>query len=150
MNANIAERRRWLGVALIVSLAVNAFFIGAAATDVFNTRHGGHHDKRLRFELRWLAGRLPDDEMAKVEKAVAADLPEAERHVARLGELRTGLGKLLADPDPDRAAIDAQLAAIRAELDVMVAETQKTTIDSLLTLPAGTRAGLGAPGDQAD
>ncbi len=150
MNTKTSERRRWLGVALIVSLAVNAFFVGAAATDVLSPRHGGHVDKRLRFELRWLAGRLPDEEMAKVEKAVSADLPGAERHVERLGELRTQLGKLLAAPEPDRTAIDAQLADIRAELDAMVAETQTTTINSLLTLPADTRARLGAPGDQTD
>ncbi len=150
MNTNIPERRRWLGVALIVSLAVNAFFIGAAATDVFDIRHGEQHDKRLRFELRWLAGRLPEDEMAKVEAAVAADLPGAERHVQRLRDLQVGLGKLVAAPKPDRVAIDAQLAAIRAELGSMVAETQATTIDSLLTLPADTRAKLAKTPDQAD
>ncbi len=32
----------------------------------------------------------------------------------------------------------------------MVAETQTTTINSLLTLPPDTRARLGAPGDQTD
>ncbi len=150
MNATIPERRRWLGVALIVSLAVNAFFVGAAATNVLNTRQHRDHDKMFRFELHWLAGRVPDAELEKVKAAVTGDLPGAERHLQRLSELRNGLGKLLAAPEPDRSAIDAQLADIRAELDNMVAETQATTVDSLLKLPPDTRANLGNPSNQTD
>jgi hypothetical protein len=133
---------RWLGVALIASLALNAFFIGAAATDVLTAGRGDHRDGKMRFELRWLASRLPDDVMAKVEAAVSADQSSAEAHLDRLRDLRADLGLLLSVPQPDRAAVDARLAEIRAELDNMVAESQAVTIDALLGLPAATRASL--------
>ena len=136
--------RRWLGVGLVLSLALNAFFIGAAATDMirFDADRDGHRHGVLRYELRWLAQRLPSDAMAKVEAAIAAGRPEAQRHIERLHALRTDLGLLLAAELPDRAAIDAKLAAIRSELDAMLAGAQGATVDSLLTLPPETRKTL--------
>ncbi len=138
------NRRRWLGIGLVLSLALNAFFIGAAATDMirFDKDKEGHRSGVLRYELRWLAARLPPDAMAKVEAAVAAERPDARRHIARLHTLRTELGTLLAAEPPDRAAIDAKLAAIRSELDAMLGKAQAATIDSLLTLPPETRKKL--------
>ena len=138
------NRRHWLGVGLAASLALNAFFIGAAATDVlrFGKGHGDHDGGALRYELRWLAGRLPSDAMAKVEAAVASGRPEAQRHVERLRALRADLGALVAVDQPDRGAIDAKLAEIRAELDAMLNGAQALTMDSLLALPPGTRAKL--------
>ncbi len=139
-----ANGRRWLGVGLVLSLALNAFFIGAAATDVirFDKDRDGHRHGVLRYELRWLAQRLPPDAMAKVEAAVAAERPDARQHIARLHALRADLGNLLAAEPPDRAAIDAKLAAIRSELDTMLGKAQAATIDSLLTLSPDTRKKL--------
>ena len=136
--------RRWLGVGLVLSLALNAFFIGAAATDMirFDADRDGHRHGVLRYELRWLAQRLPSDAMAKVEAAIAAGRPDAQRHIERLHALRADLGLLLAAEPPDRAAIDAKLAAIRSELDAMLAGAQGATVDSLLTLPPETRKTL--------
>ncbi len=137
-------RQRWLGFGLVLSLALNAFFIGAAATDMirFDADKDRHRHGVLRYELRWLAARLPADAMDKVEAAVAAGRPDAQRHIARLRALRTELGTLLAAGEPDRAAIDAKLAAIRSELDQMLGGAQAATIDSLLTLPPETRKAL--------
>ncbi len=136
--------RRWLGVGLFLSLALNAFFIGAAATDMlrFDADKDRHRHGVLRYELRWLGARLPADAMAKVEAAVAAGRPDAQRHIERLHALRTDLGSLLAADQPDRAAIDAKLAAIRVELDAMLGGAQAATINSLLTLPPETRKKL--------
>lgn len=138
------DGRRWLGVGLVVSLALNAFFIGAAATDLirFDTDRDGRDRGVLRYELRWLGARLPPDAMAKVEAAVTAGRPAARQHIARLHALRADLGTLLAAPAPDRAAIDAKLAAIRAELDAMLGGAQAATIDALLTLPPAARSKL--------
>ena len=138
------NRRRWLGIGLVLSLALNAFFIGAAATDLirFDEDRGSHKSGVLRYELRWLGARLPADAMAKVEAAVAAERPDARRHIASLHALRNELGQLLAADPPDRAAIDAKLAAIRSELDAMLGKAQAATIDSLLTLPPETRKTL--------
>jgi uncharacterized membrane protein len=139
-----SEGRRWLGVGLVLSLALNAFFIGAAATDLirFDKDRDGRGHGVLRYELRWLAARLPPDAMAAIEAAVAADRPNARRHVERLHVLRADLGTLLAVEAPDRAAINAKLAAIRSELDAMLGSAQAATIDSLLTLPPETRKTL--------
>ena len=68
--------------------------------------------------------------------------PDAQRHIERLHALRADLGLLLAAEPPDRAAIDAKLAAIRSELDTMLAGAQGATVDSLLTLPPETRKTL--------
>ncbi len=138
-----AKRRpRWVLLALVASLAVNAFFLGALATDWLDLGWGGKGGRGLNFELRWLQGRLPDAGMDKVVAAVDAARPAAERHYDRLKELRGQLGALAAAPAPDRAAIDAQLAEIRAEIDRMLTELQRTSMDALLTLPADMRAKL--------
>jgi Spy/CpxP family protein refolding chaperone len=138
-------RARWFGGALVASLALNAFFIGAAATDVLRLSRQGDHDKgMLRFELRWLKGKLPPDAMAKVEAAVAASRPGAQAHIDRLRDLRTELAELAAAPQPDRALIDAKLAEIRVELTAMVGDAQAVTMDSLLALPAEARDQLAA------
>jgi uncharacterized membrane protein len=134
--------RRWLGIGLLLSLALNAFFIGAAATDAFRLSKHGKEDARLRFELRWLAGRLSQDDMGKVQAALAAARPATEHHIEKLRDLRSGLRDMTAAATPDRAAIDARLAEIRAELDTMAAESQKTTMDALLALPPESRSKL--------
>ena len=139
------QGRRWLGVGLVLSLALNAFFIGAAATDLIRfdkDRDSSKHVGVLRYELRWLAARLPPEAMATIEAAVVADRPNARRHIERLRALRAELGNLLAAATPDRLAIDAKLAAIRSELDAMLGSAQATTTDSLLKLPPETRRTL--------
>ena len=136
--------RRWLGLGLVLSLALNAFFIGAAATDMirFDRDKDRHGHGAMRYEMNWLAARLPADAMAKVEAAVDSGRDNAQRHIQRLHALRADLGNLLAAEPPDRAAIDAKLAAIRSELEAMVGQAQAATIDSLLTLPPETRKKL--------
>jgi uncharacterized membrane protein len=138
------RRRRWPMAALVLSLAVNAFFIGATATDFLRFRgiSDGEGPRALRFELRWLEGQLPRAGFEQVEAAAGAIRPNAEAHIEKLKQLRQGLGELVAAPTPDRAAIDARLAEIRAELQAMQTEVQKAVVDSLLTLPPEMRAKL--------
>jgi uncharacterized membrane protein len=138
------RQRRWLFAGLVASLALNAFFIGAAATDIIRLTES---DKRpVHFELRWLETRLSADGFARVEAAVVAARPEAERHIARLQALRRELGMLAAEAEPDRAAIDAKLVEIRGELGLMVAGVQKTAIDAVLALPPDVRQPLASDG----
>jgi uncharacterized membrane protein len=129
---------------LVASLAVNAFFIGATATDFLRFRgaHDGDEPRALRFELRWLEGKLPSDGLDHVQAAVGAVRPSAEAHIAKLKQLRVSLGDLVAQPTPDRAAIEARLGEIRAELQSMQTEVQKAVVDALLTLPPEMRAKL--------
>jgi uncharacterized membrane protein len=138
-HAGRRSRGRWLLYGLLASLVVNAFLIGLAATDLFWPRHVGGP---LRFELRWLEDKLPDDGFARVVAAVEGIEPKVQAHIDRLKAMRQQVGELAAVPQPDRAAIDRKLADIRAELDAMTAEGQATVADSLLALPADTRAHL--------
>jgi uncharacterized membrane protein len=139
--------RSWLAGILIVSLAVNAFLIGAIATDFLWVKHwpGSREARSIRYELRWLEGRLSPDAMRQVEQAVTATRPNTEAHIDRLRALRIELAALAAAPTPDRSAIDAKLAEIRSEVAAMQTEVQTTTIDALLALPAEARAPLAQP-----
>ena len=76
-------RSRWPLLALVASLAVNAFFIGATATDFLRFRdgHDGDGPRTLRFELRWLQGKLPREGLERVTAAVSAVRPDAEAHI---------------------------------------------------------------------
>lgn len=131
--------RRWLIYGLLASLLVNAFLIGLAATDLFRPKHVGGP---LRFELRWLQGKLPADGFARVVTAVEGIEPKVQAHIDRLKEMRQQVGELAAVPQPDRAEIDRKLADIRAELNAMTTEGQGTVADALLALPPDMRAGL--------
>lgn len=141
MTAVVRRRRpSWLFVALAVSLVVNAFFIGAVATDALRLTYAAK--RPLSFELRWLEERLPAEDFATVVAAVEANRPAAEQHFVRLRALRNDLGALAASPVPDRAAIDGKLGEIREEQRAMVSGLQATIVDVLLTLPAESREAL--------
>jgi uncharacterized membrane protein len=145
-NSPVARRRQWLGIALVVSVVLNAFLIGAAATDLIHVGWPFRGPPSpFRFELGWLEGRLPREGFDKVKAALEATRPTASAHFQHLFDLRNDLGKLVAAPEPDRAAIDAKLAEIRGELSTMQAEMQKTSTDALLALPADMRASLAEP-----
>src|SRR5258706_13614012 len=101
----VHRRRHWPRVALVLSLALNAFFIGATATDLLRFHTPSDDGLRaLRFELRWLQGQLPRAGFEQVEAAAGAIRPDAEAHIEKLRQLRQGLGDLVAAPTPDRAA----------------------------------------------
>jgi uncharacterized membrane protein len=145
MNGASGNRQRWVVAALVVSLAINAFIIGGAAFDVVRLRmpfrdHGT--PPQLRFELGWLKGRLPPEGMAKIEEAIAAARPETVAHIDKLRGLRQQLAELIGAPQPDRAAIDAKLAEIRAEVTEMQTGVQRVSTEALLALPLDTRQKL--------
>jgi len=144
MTGTVRRRRvSWLFVALAVSLAVNAFFVGAIATDALRLTYAAK--RPLSFELRWLRDRLSADDFAAVAAAVEAIRPAAEEHFARLRALRNDLGVLTAAATPDRVAIDAKLVGIRDEQRAMVSGLQRTIVDALLALPPDSRRPLAAP-----
>jgi uncharacterized membrane protein len=144
-----SRRWRWSMVALIASLVVNAFFIGATATALFHFRgdFDGIGPHALRFELHWLAGKLSRAGVDHIEAAVIALRPSTEAHIEKMRELRRAVGTLVAQPDPDRAAINARLSEIRAELQAMQTEMQGAVVDALLKLPPDERAKLAEASD---
>jgi uncharacterized membrane protein len=142
MTTPLRRRTMWLSVALVASLAVNAFLIGATATDLVHMRWPFGKPQPFRFELRWLQGHLPKEGIRKVEDAIAAVKPETANHFERLRALRRDLARLVAAPQPDRAAIDAKFVEIRAEVTAMQTRVQAASTDALLSLPPEMRAKL--------
>lgn len=144
MSTAVRRRRpSWLFLALAASLAVNAFFLGAIATDALRLSYAAK--RPLSFELRWLEERLSAEDFATVVAAVEANRPAAESHFVRLRALRHELGVLAAAPLPDRQAIDAKLEEIRDEQRTMVSGLQATIVDALVVLPPEARQSLATP-----
>jgi uncharacterized membrane protein len=143
--------RRWLIAALVLSLAVNAFIIGGTAADLIHVRWpfrtADRGPPQFKFELGWLRGRLPPEGMDKVSAAIRAAQPETSVYIDRLRALRQELAVLIAAPQPDRAAVDAKLVEIRAEVSQMQAGIQRVSTDALIALPPEMRARLAEPRD---
>ena len=146
MSPRDRRRGRWLGVGLVLSLALNAFFIGAAATDMIRFDKDGDGHKHggaaaLRIALAWRRACRPMP-WPRSRRRSPPGGPMRGATSRGCMQLRAELGDLLAAQTPDRAAIDAKLAAIRSELDAMLGSAQAATINSLLTLPPDTRKAL--------
>ena len=88
---------------------------------------------------------MPEEGLERVRAALEANRATSMAHFDRLNALRDDLGKLVAVPEPDRAAVDAKLAEIRSELSAMQAENQRVSTEALLALPPEMRAGLATP-----
>jgi hypothetical protein len=135
-------KRRWPAVLLVASLLLNGFLIGMFAVEPH--RGGFSADRFARFELRRFDDRLPRqaaDSIAATLKPLEAQL---EDRLTRVRAIRSEIMQLAAAPQPDRAAIDAKLAELRAETAAMQEAVQKATYDALLGLPADDRAQLAA------
>lgn len=145
----LADRLRPRGVAavaLVASLVLNGFLLGLLAVDLLRPGKPSGHVRILSFELRRLADHLPEAAVEEVAAALEPMRPEVEARLDRLGVMRAEIHRLAAAPEPDRAAIDERLAALRAEVASLQAEVQRATFDALLALPPQTRAGLAAEG----
>jgi uncharacterized membrane protein len=143
-------RRALLWGLLVISLGINAFFIGATVTDMIRFRHGGDKDPRIiRTELRWLKDKLSPDAVKTIEGQLDTLKPDIVARLDRLKALRAELNALVAAPTPDKAAIDAHLRDIRLEVGAMQEQIQSRTFEAVLALPPVQRAALASarPGD---
>lgn len=138
--------RRWQAGVLAASLVLNGFLVGMVAVDWLRPHRGGSltGERAVRFELRRFEQHLPS---AAID-AIAAELrplaPDLDARIERMRVVRAEIMALAAEPQPDRAALDEQLAALRAEAEAMQADVQRRTYDALLKLPADQRTGLAA------
>ena len=135
-------RRNWPLVALTVSLVLNGFLIGMLVTDSFRTHRGPPGSRAANFELRHLARLLPRPAVEQITRELQPLTPDFQARVERLRALRDEVNRMAAERQPDRAAIDARLAALRAEAQALQGEVQRATFDALLKLPPETRAAL--------
>jgi uncharacterized membrane protein len=135
-------RRNWTALALGGSLILNAFLVGIIVAESWR----GHHDRRLPryagFELRRMADQLPDEAVADIAAKLNALAPAISDRLDRIRAARRDIARLTAEPEPDRAAIDARLAELRAESLAMQEAVQKATYDAVLALPPGVRTRL--------
>ena len=140
------RRRRTASIALVASLVLNGFLAGALATGALRGPHRhGPGPKVFSFELRRLAEKLPQEDVDRVAAALRPLEPTTRAQIDTLRGLRQELYRLAAEPEPDRAAIEAKLAEIRREADAMSAEVHRATFDAVLALPPETRARLADP-----
>jgi hypothetical protein len=143
---DVLRRRRVLVAILVLSLAVNAFFLAKEVTDA--VRHSGPRfgpPRALTAELRWMARRMPEEASERIQAALAPLRPDVEARLTRMRDLRREVERLAAAPQPDRAAIDERLEAIHREASTLQQMVEKTTYDALLELPPEMRAGLSEP-----
>ncbi|SHE65037.1 Heavy-metal resistance [Kaistia soli DSM 19436] len=146
MTIDLKPRRRrisWLWMALVCSLAINAFVLGAFVTERLGFRHTDSGPRAVKMELRWLKDRLSPDSVTAIESSLDTLKPDVVARLQRLKTLRTELAVLAAAPEPDRAAIDEHLREIRIEVGAMQEQIQSRTFDAVLALPPDQRAALG-------
>jgi uncharacterized membrane protein len=145
MNASAFLRRRWPAVALVASLLLNGFLLGMVTTSEFRSHKPFNGARFANFELRRIDEKLPKPAVAQVASALKPITPQLDERLARLRAIRAEILRLAAAPDPDRAAIDAKLAELRAETVGMQETVQKATYDAVLNLTPDERAALDDP-----
>ena len=137
-------RRSWPAAALILSLVLNGFLIGMLVADSFRSPHRAPGPRAMNFELRHLARLLPSQAVDQIAAELQPLAPAFQARIERLRALRDEINRMAALPEPDRAAIDARLEALRTEAQALQAEVQRATFDALLKLPPDSRAALAA------
>jgi hypothetical protein len=142
MNAFTAARRRWPAVVLTSSLVLNAFLIGMVIVDWLKPHPRFSGERFATFELRRFDDRLPKDAGDQIAAELKPLGPELSDRIEALRAIREDIIQMAAEPNPDRAAIDARLAELRATASSMQQTIQQATYDALLSLPPETRAHL--------
>jgi hypothetical protein len=145
MNAlGSSLRRRWPAYALVASLVLNGFLVGMIAMDSFKPRRGFSGERFAGFELRRLDDHLPREAVDRISAELQPLASDISGRIDSMRERRREIMRLAAEPEPDRSAIDAELAELRTEISAMQEEVQRATYDSLLRLPPEMRRNLAA------
>lgn len=137
-------RQRWPLYALVASLLLNGFLIGMMVTDWLKPPRRFSGERYATFELRRFDERLPRSAVDQIAEDLAPLSPALDEEIAELRALRAEIIAMAAEPEPDRAAIDERLTALRAQASAMQETVQRATYDSLLRLPPEVRAEMAA------
>jgi uncharacterized membrane protein len=133
-------RPPWLTLALIASLALNLFLVGAGVgLFAFGAQLAQSNPGGRPAALFWATQALPQPDrrqMRQMLKGVRAEVrPDAARSLA----LRAVAWAALANPKPDTAAIKQQLAQSR-QVDIAVRTTvEEKLVDYTAALPPADR-----------
>ena len=134
--------RRWPIWALVASLLLNAFLAGMMLTDTFRQKRRGDGPRVVGWELRRLSDRLSEDALDRIRADLAPVSEGFDERFRALRARRETIGRMAAEPNPDRQAIDLELAEMRAEGERLQADVQRAVYDALLRLPPEARARL--------
>ena len=137
--ATVPARRRWPAVALVASLVAERL-PHRHAGDRF-AEAASRRFRRTRSPASSCAASTtgcPKEAVDQIAADAAAARPAmSTERVDALRAMRAEIMRLAAAPEPDRAAIDARLAALRAEAAAMQEAVQRATYDALLDAAAG-------------
>jgi uncharacterized membrane protein len=138
-------RPTWVVIALIVSVALNLFLIGAAAGVFALGVSLARENARPRAGLYVRATRdLPESTGRDMRQMLRGVWAQAQGQVAASRQLRLEGWGSLADPKPDAATIKAKLAQSR-QLDTTTRATvEERIVDYALTLPPAERDAFAA------
>jgi uncharacterized membrane protein len=139
-----SAKARWPLIALVASLILNGFLIGMAM-EAFRGHRGARVERVIGFELRRFAERLPRDATRKIAAKLEPLGPQLQPRFDKLRAMRGDVDRLLAEPVPDRAAIEARLASVRSEASALQADVQQAVTAAVLALPPEQRKNLADP-----
>jgi len=134
----LLNRRTTLRILLVGSLLLNAFLIGTLL--VWQMLPAKEQRGLLSIEVGRVVEALPERSREEVRQAVEEIMPELRQRWSILRGLRADINALVAEDEPDRTAIDAHLAEIRAISTEIQAIVQNQVFDSVLALPPSERS----------
>ena len=121
-------RPRWLLVALVASLVLNLFLIGAGV-GVFALGMRMHKAEPPRGALFWATQGLPQPDRRAMRMMLRDERDAVKPDTDRSLAMRVAAWSGLADPKPDVAAINQKLAASR-QIDIAVrARVEQRIVD---------------------
>jgi uncharacterized membrane protein len=125
-----------LGSLLAVSVAGNMFLGGMLAG-----RFGGHamHPPMIERDFESRLHFVPEAQRRAMRDQMRKDVPAMRKHWRRMHHLRESLAKELARETPDRATVEKQLAALRAESSAMQETLHRGFVDTVLKLAPDER-----------
>ncbi|HEX3408266.1 MAG TPA: periplasmic heavy metal sensor [Caulobacteraceae bacterium] len=140
-------RPRWLVIGLVASLALNLFLIGAGAgviaLGVRMARQQATTPRQVGV-LFWATEDLPQPDRRAMRMMLRDLRDELKTQTDRSVALRIAAWDALANPKPDTAAIDQNLAESR-QIDIAArARVEQAVVNYALRMPPAERATLAA------
>ena len=143
------ERRetiRWLGIALVLSLAINAFVIGVAVTRIIQARDFRRPNPppvvdALADSNRLLRG-FPKERRDELRRIVREHQPKLKPHRDALDEARNRLAAAVAAEPLDLPRIEAALGAIQDIRAAMRDTGRGLTVDLITAMSPAERKDL--------
>jgi uncharacterized membrane protein len=137
---------RWLGIALVLSLAINAFIVGTIATRIIDIRSFRRPNPppvvdALADSNRLLRG-FPKERRAELRRIVTDYRPKLKPHRDALDEARNALADAVAANPLDLPRVEAALTAIQDIRAGMRDTGRGLTIDLIAAMTPAERKEL--------